>query len=90
MKGNLKNEEQLLKEIVSNYNVEGKIQREKRVWINTDKENLISICKFAKEKGFEHLSSISVTDWIKEGEYEITYHLWSYEKKSAPHHKNKN
>jgi len=81
MKSDLKNEEKLLKELVSNYNVKGRIQRERRIWINTDKEKLISICKFVKEKGFDHLSAISVTDWLKEGEYEITYHLWSYKRK---------
>ncbi|NCA68836.1 MAG: NADH-quinone oxidoreductase subunit C [Sphingobacteriia bacterium] len=28
---------------------------------------------------YVHLSSISCVDWIEEGEFELVYHVWSYE-----------
>jgi len=74
-------ETDILNKISAKFEVEGKIQRKQRIWIKVDKEDLIDLCKFVKEIGFEHLSAISVTDWIKDGEYELTYHLWSYEYK---------
>jgi NADH-quinone oxidoreductase subunit C len=74
-------EAQILKEIVSKFDIEGKIQRERRIWISIDKEKLIEICDWLKKQKFEHLSAISVTDWIKEGKFEVTYHLWSYKDK---------
>ena len=45
------------------------------------KKDPLILLEFAKRKGFGHLSSISVTDWIEEGKYEVTYHLWSYSDK---------
>jgi NADH-quinone oxidoreductase subunit C len=81
MEDNLKNESRLLNELVSKFNVEEKTRGNRRIWMKVSEENLIQLCEFARERGFEHLSTISVTDWINEGEYEITYHLWSYERK---------
>ncbi|RLF46324.1 MAG: NADH-quinone oxidoreductase subunit C [Thermoplasmata archaeon] len=74
-------EETILKELTAKFDVEGRIQRERRIWINVDRGNLIELCNFVKEMGFDHLSDISVTDWVKEGKYEDTYHLWSYQHK---------
>ena len=74
-------EAQILEEIGSKFDVEGKIQREHRIWISIDKGKLIEICGWLKNQRFEHLSAISVTDWVKEGKFEITYHLWSYKDK---------
>jgi NADH-quinone oxidoreductase subunit C len=74
-------EPKLLDEIKSKFNVEGKIQRERRIWISIDKERLIELCIWLKNQRFEHLSAISVTDWVKEGIFEVTYHLWSYKDK---------
>jgi len=74
-------EKDVLNKISAKFEVEGKIQRKQRIWIKVDKENLIDLCRFVKEIGFGHLSAISVTDWLKDGEYEVTYHLWSYKDK---------
>ena len=74
-------EPKLLDEIKSKFNVEGKMQRERRIWISIDKERLIELCIWLKNQRFEHLSAISVTDWVKEGIFEVTYHLWSYKDK---------
>ncbi len=29
--------------------------------------------------GFVHLSAISCVDWLEQGEFELVYHVWSYE-----------
>jgi NADH-quinone oxidoreductase subunit C len=71
-------ENKVIDEISSKFKVEGKFQRERRIWVATDKESLIALCEFARALGFEHLSAISVTDWPGEGTFELTYHLWSY------------
>ena len=68
----LHNENKVIDEISSRFKVEAKFQRERRIWVTTDKESLL---------GFEHLSAISVTDWPEEGKFELTYHLWSYSEK---------
>jgi len=74
-------EAEILEDIGPKFDVEGKIQRERRIWISIDRERLIKLCNWLKGQGFEHLSAISVTDWVKEGRFEVTYHLWSYKDK---------
>lgn len=74
-------ETKVIDEISSRFKVEAKFQRERRIWVTTDKESLLALCNFATELGFEHLSAISVTDWPEEGTFELTYHLWSYSEK---------
>jgi len=74
-------EVKVIEEISAKFKIDGKVQRERRVWVTIDKDNLIALCNFVKELGFEHLSAISVTDWPQEGRFELTYHLWSYSEK---------
>ena len=71
----------LLDKIKSRFNVECRVQKDKRLWISADHNKLIEMCKWLKEYGFIHLSAISVTDWLEKGDYELTYHLWSYDDK---------
>jgi NADH-quinone oxidoreductase subunit C len=74
-----KKETKLLGEIKTKFKINGRIQREHRIWVTINANKLIEICKWLKEKGFVHLSAISVTDWLEKGKYELTYHLWSYD-----------
>jgi NADH-quinone oxidoreductase subunit C len=76
-----KKETALLDEINTKFKTNGRIQREHRIWVSINVNKLIEICKWLKEKGFVHLSAISVTDWLEKREYELTYHLWSYDNK---------
>jgi len=78
MAESLYKESKLIEDIRANFKIAGKMQRERRVWVSIGKDNLIMLCNFVKELGFEHLSAISVTDWLEEGTFELTYHLWSY------------
>ena len=70
-------EKALVEKIERKFGVKGKAER-KRIWINIRKENMIDLCRYLKELGFEHLSAISVTDFIKRGKYELVYVVWSY------------
>ena len=45
------------------------------------KEEFYQILSRLKEEGFDHLSDITVVDYIDEGEFELIYHLWSHQKK---------
>ena len=69
----------LLGKIKSRFNVDCRIQRDRRLWVSTDKNKFMDMTKWLKEQGFVHLSTISVTDWLEEGKYELTYHFWSYD-----------
>ena len=77
----VKKEDELFDELKTKFKVDGYVQKERRLWISIDSKALLKICKQLKDRGFHHLSAISVTDWIKEKNYEITYHLWSYKEK---------
>ncbi len=81
MNKDLDKESQILENISSKFDIVGKIQRKQRIWSDIKKEKLLEICKFLKNENFTHLSSISVTDWLEEEIFEITYHLWSYKDK---------
>ncbi len=70
-----------LDEIKNKFQADVKIQNQKRIWISIDSKKLIEICKYIKNQGYVHLSAISVTDWLEKNEYELTYHLWSYDDK---------
>ncbi|MHA1192361.1 MAG: NADH-quinone oxidoreductase subunit C [Promethearchaeota archaeon] len=74
-------ETELLDEIKSKFNVDGRVQSGQRIWVSTDENKLIEMSKWLKERSFLHLSAISVIDWLEEGDYELTYHLWSYNDK---------
>lgn len=55
-------------------------QQQRRTRIDLPAEELTTLLEAAKgEMGFVHLSAISCVDWIEEGEFELVYHLWSYE-----------
>lgn len=72
---------EIIEDIESKFKVECRIQGEQRLWVKFDKGDLMDACSYLHSKGFEHLSAMSITDWVKEGKYEVTYHLWSYSNK---------
>jgi NADH-quinone oxidoreductase subunit C len=77
VKGNL----EILDKITSEFNLECKVQRKGRIWLDTPTEGFVDFCKWLKKQGFEHLSAISAIDWPDEGTYQLAYHLWSYQDK---------
>ncbi len=71
-------EKEILDDFSSKFDVKVKTQRDRRAWVSIKKTDLLDISTWLKEQGFTHLSSLSVTDWIDDDKYELTYHLWSY------------
>lgn len=71
-------ETEMLDELKSRFDLEGRIQRDGRIWVTIDKRDLIELCVKLDESGFTHLSAISATDWPEDEEFELTYHVWSY------------
>lgn len=72
---------ELINELKNRFSIEVNIQKKTRIWASIDSDKLIKISKWINDYGFKHLSSISVTDWLEKGYYEVTYHLWSYDEK---------
>lgn len=75
------NEERLIEKLSSKLNIPVNLQKERRLWAIIDHSKIVETCLTAYEMGFEHLSTISVTDWLEKGKLELAYHLWSYEHK---------
>jgi len=55
--------------------------RKGRIRIETTKDKVTELVKKLKENGYEHFVMLSCIDWIKEGKFELVYHMWSYEYK---------
>jgi len=51
---------------------------EDRVIIEVKKDQVMSILRFLKEKGYEHMALVSCVDWIEEKEFELVYILSAY------------
>lgn len=56
--------------------VEGSVKRERRVEFKVPADRIKEFLEVASGK-FEMLMQISVVDWLKEGEFELVYQLWS-------------
>jgi len=54
------------------------VQKRGRLVATVPKAGAVSALILLKARGFEHLSAISCTDWLEEGQFELVYHLWSY------------
>lgn len=59
-------------------NITLKITKSNRIFIIVQKEQILDILSFLKNKGFDHLALISCVDWIKKNQFEIVYILTSY------------
>ncbi len=55
---------------------EGNVRRERRVEFTVSPERIKEFLETARKK-FEMLVQITVVDWLKEGEFEVIYQLWS-------------
>jgi len=57
------------------------VQKPGRLVASVPKAAATSALIFLKARGFEHLSAVTCTDWLEQGEFDIVYHLWSYQDK---------
>jgi NADH-quinone oxidoreductase subunit C len=74
-------EQDIINKIVARYgnNVEVLYVRPSRMKIRVLPENMISIAGFIKENfGFDHAESVSGTDYPKDDQIEVVYHVGSY------------
>ncbi len=55
-------------------------QGDRRIRIDVASEALPALLELLQGRaGYVHLSAISCVDWIDAGEFELVYHVWSYE-----------
>ena len=59
-----------------------RVRRERRIVASLEKELIPSVLVHAKENlGFQHLSHMTVVDWIEEEHFEMVYILWNHEER---------
>lgn len=73
--------EEAIKQAIERRYQEGQVAvpKRQRLIVSVPKNSLFSLIAFMQEEGFRHLSLISCTDWIEQGEFELVYHLASYQ-----------
>lgn len=72
-------EQELLNSIVKAYDVKGNVIRKGRVEVFVNKELIPSILLYVKEqKGYHHMSHLACIDWIEQGEFQLTFNIWSH------------
>jgi len=72
-------EQELLNDIVKAYDVKGNVIRKGRVEVFVKKELIPSILLYVKEqKGYHHMSHLACADWIEQGEFQLTFNIWSH------------
>lgn len=58
-------------------------KRPRRIRIDIASDALATLLALLKGKAsFVHLSAITCVDWLDEDEFELVYHLWSYESRA--------
>mgnify|MGYP000087704404 FL=1 len=78
----MRTENELIKLIKEKLNpLEVNILREQNMSVKLKKDELVSGLNYLKARGYSHLATISCVDWIEENEFELVYHLFSYEDK---------
>jgi len=83
MTDTLNKENKLLEVITEEFKLlSGKVKRERRVEISIEKEQVIPVLLFAKERlEYIHFSHMSCVDWIEDGKFEVIYIIWSPKEK---------
>jgi NADH-quinone oxidoreductase subunit C len=56
------------------------IEHEDMFILKVDKNKILKTASVLKEWGFNHLSDVTVVDYLDDREFEIIYHLWSHER----------
>ncbi|MCD6383194.1 MAG: NADH-quinone oxidoreductase subunit C, partial [Thermoplasmata archaeon] len=59
----------------------GEELRRGRVIVRLEPEEVEEAIKKLKGKGYNHFVALSCVDWIKQGEFELVYHIYNYERR---------
>ena len=80
---NLEKEQQIADELQKTFPyLTARVRRERRIVASLEKELIPSVLVHAKDNmGFNHLSHMTVVDWIEEEHFEMVYTLWNHEKR---------
>lgn len=71
--------ESLKQELESTFkNIKIVIPEEGRIAIIAENDSVLTILRFLKDAGFDHLALLSAVDWMDENEFELVYILTSY------------
>src|SRR6056297_427869 len=78
----MKTENEVIKLIKEKLNpLEVNKLRAQNLAVKLENEELVSSLNYLKSKGYSQLATISCVDWIEDNEFELVYHLFSYEDK---------
>lgn len=79
----MRNETEIIKVIKDELNPLDVDQlREQNLTVTLANDKLVSGLNYLKSQSYIHLSTISCVDWIDEDEFELVYHLFSYQDKT--------
>jgi NADH-quinone oxidoreductase subunit C len=74
------NRQQLKQLLTTVDNIKVNTDSQRRFRLDVPAKELPALLELLKGRaGFLHLSAISCVDWIDEHEFELVYHLWSYQ-----------
>ena len=76
----MRNEKEVIELIENNLApLEIKKKRKQNISVSFAPEDTIQSISFLKSKSYKQLSTISCVDWIDDNEFELVYHLYSYD-----------
>jgi NADH-quinone oxidoreductase subunit C len=75
----LAKEDEMLQALREGFAAEGVVTGSRRVSVSVDAQRLLEVCRWLREHDFAHLSAISTVDWLEQGVFELSYHVWSYQ-----------
>lgn len=76
----MRDEQQVITFIEKNLNpLQLEKQREQNITVTFAPEETLQALSFLKSNGYRHLSTISCVDWPEENEFELVYHVFSYQ-----------
>ncbi|NJE26297.1 NADH-quinone oxidoreductase subunit C [Thermococcus sp. MV5] len=75
----LEKEENIVRQILEKAPyAEGKVRRVRRIEFHIPVERIREFLTLLKESNFETMMQITAVDWIKDGDIELVYQMWSY------------
>ncbi len=76
--------EETIKRLENIFKILGKEKgKRENLWIiETDKESLHAVLSYLKDnESFRHLALLSCVDWIEDNKFQLSYILWSYQRR---------